>query len=394
MKKFSRLFKKSITLIKMISFFLIEKKKIKRAQTIFFFPFYHTGGAEKIHLQIVTAIQDSNTYVFFTKKSNSNTFLKKFEQVSNCYNISEFTKHNGFIMKRFVKYVSKYINGSYNIRSVFGCNTEFFYDILPKLRKDIKKIDLTHAFSTPDYGLEQYSLPFVDYLNTRVVINSKTKSDFKALYKENELIDEKLIKNILIIENGIYVDKSEIHRKAKNILKVGYLGRWSVEKRPELFLNIAEQVHDLNQDIRFFMAGNGMEPYEEAIQLRRIEYKGELTLNKEISSYYNNIDVILVTSYREGFPLVIMEAMFYGVIVIATNVGSIGEHITDGKNGFLIKNINNEQTLVDMFIQKILVLQKNRTELQQISKNAQAYAISNFGMQKFNKAYKKLLLSV
>lgn len=60
--------------------------------------------------------------------------------------------------------------------------------------------------------------------------------------------------------------------------------------------------------------------------------------NKEIMEFYksNNIDLFINLSESEGVPISIMEAMSFGIPVIATNVGSTSEIVIDGITGFLL----------------------------------------------------------
>lgn len=51
---------------------------------------------------------------------------------------------------------------------------------------------------------------------------------------------------------------------------------------------------------------------------------------------YEWADVLVLPSYGEGMPIVIMEAFTMGCAVIATNVGGIPEIIDEGVNGYLI----------------------------------------------------------
>lgn len=48
--------------------------------------------------------------------------------------------------------------------------------------------------------------------------------------------------------------------------------------------------------------------------------------------------VLVLPSHWEGMPLVVIEAMQCGVVVIATDVGAMREIITDGVDGFLVPN--------------------------------------------------------
>mgnify|MGYP000429415235 FL=1 len=47
--------------------------------------------------------------------------------------------------------------------------------------------------------------------------------------------------------------------------------------------------------------------------------------------------MLVLPSYNEGLPIAILEAMSYGLPIISTNVGSIGEAVKEKENGFLIE---------------------------------------------------------
>jgi glycosyltransferase involved in cell wall biosynthesis len=51
--------------------------------------------------------------------------------------------------------------------------------------------------------------------------------------------------------------------------------------------------------------------------------------------FYEQADLVVLTSRSEGIPLVLMEAMARGKIVLAPNITGIPELVIDGKTGFL-----------------------------------------------------------
>jgi glycosyltransferase involved in cell wall biosynthesis len=64
-----------------------------------------------------------------------------------------------------------------------------------------------------------------------------------------------------------------------------------------------------------------------------------------LAGYYTQADVLLLPSRTEGVPLAALEAMSFGNIVIATNVGGLNEVIENGKNGFLLDATQSEESL-------------------------------------------------
>jgi trehalose synthase len=55
-----------------------------------------------------------------------------------------------------------------------------------------------------------------------------------------------------------------------------------------------------------------------------------------VNAIQSTADVVLQKSTREGFGLVITEAMWKGSPVVASNVGGIPTQIVDGESGFLV----------------------------------------------------------
>ncbi|WP_264548105.1 glycosyltransferase family 4 protein [Flavobacterium sp. N2820] len=384
------LFFKFAAVLKLLYFILFEMKKIKKAKTVFFFPFYHTGGAEKVHLNIVKATNNNNNCVFFTQESNSNNYKKQFFLNSKCFEVYDLLHRNYLIRNLFIKKLANELNKSKELISVFGSNAFFFYELLPLLNDSVKKIDLIHAFSKPDYGIEIASLPYVKYLDRRVVINEKTLLDFKGLYHQKKL--DSFFSKILKIENGIDIKDIVLNKSNKSKFRVLFVGRWSKEKRPNLFLQIAKRIASTHSDIEFIMVGSQMELHKKNILNAGVLFKGEIKNENELNNIYKTANLLLITSYREGFPVVVMEAMANGVVPIVTNVGGLKEHITNEVNGILIEDKKNEIALIEKFSDIISKLYNDTMELEKLSENAFTYAHSHFDIETFKTKYKNLLL--
>jgi glycosyltransferase involved in cell wall biosynthesis len=121
---------------------------------------------------------------------------------------------------------------------------------------------------------------------------------------------------------------------------VGFIGRFSADKNPLLFVQMAAAVAAADPKIHFLLMGDG--------PLRSLaEQRGEaLGLNAQLNfvgfqpdakKLVQAADVLAVTSQSEGSPLVSLEAMAAARPVVATNVGDIALQVADGKTGFVVR---------------------------------------------------------
>lgn len=51
---------------------------------------------------------------------------------------------------------------------------------------------------------------------------------------------------------------------------------------------------------------------------------------------YHKFDIFVLSTHYEGHPLVLLEAMSFGLPIVATRVSSIPDVLTDGVNGLLV----------------------------------------------------------
>jgi trehalose synthase len=84
-------------------------------------------------------------------------------------------------------------------------------------------------------------------------------------------------------------------------------------------------------------------------------------------------DVVIQKSTREGFGLVITEAMWKGTPVVASNVGGIPTQMVDGVTGFLLKPHDYEG-----FAAKILLLLEDKNLAQKLGQQAKEHVREHF----------------
>ena len=115
-----------------------------------------------------------------------------------------------------------------------------------------------------------------------------------------------------------------------------------------------------------------------------IEYIG---YKKDIEKLFQIASIIVLPSYREGFPKVLCEAAACGIPVITTNVPGCRDAILNNVTGLLVPSKS-----VKELSQKILYLLENQTILKKMSSASRKMAIEkfdiNYVVQKHLEIYK------
>jgi glycosyltransferase involved in cell wall biosynthesis len=122
---------------------------------------------------------------------------------------------------------------------------------------------------------------------------------------------------------------------------VGFVGRLSPEKGPEIFLQAASMVHKMHKlpkSCHFVLIGAGSmwdKLKHEIADLGLDNHVHLVGLQHDMAKTYSSLDLVVSTSFSEAMPLAILEAMASGLPVVATNVGGIPDMIAEGSTGLL-----------------------------------------------------------
>ena len=155
---------------------------------------------------------------------------------------------------------------------------------------------------------------------------------------------------------------------------VGIIARLAEVKDHGSFIDAAEIVLKGCPGVKFLIVGDG--PMREQLQSRiREKALGEKILLpgyvSDLKPIWSVLDLFVLTSLSEGFPVSILEAFAAGLPVIATRVGGIPEILKEGENGFLV-----EPGQPGQIAEKILLLLKNEFLINKIREGAEQTAHS------------------
>lgn len=364
----------------------LQYKQLKKAlaehktNIAFFFPYTHVGGAEQVHADIVKVFRGEKPLVFFTAFSQNDKFLEKFKENGIILNIPQALNYP-FLHKKIQRLIASYLN-TQEKPVIFGANAGYFYELVHLLSPKAKIIDLIHAFKYQPEGnaVHKKYLAVSQRFANRIFISNAALEEFRKFCFHNNCTaayQEKL----KLIPNYTAIPAFE-KKPERDQLHVLFVGRNSPEKRAYLVEKIAQAMDQKYAGkFRFEIVGfSGSSP--------EIKYHGEVSSAAGMNKIYQGADILLLTSYREGFPMVIMEAMANGVVPVCTPVGDIPGHVKPG-TGFVTSSAD-ENVIVKEMCEKLAWLHQNREELDKLSENAYHYAKEHFTEAKFTTAYKSL----
>lgn len=354
----------------------------------FFFPFYHTGGAEKVHALIAQTIGNNKGIIFFTRKSVDETFKTAFEKSGCVIKDISFYTDNKFLYFFNLIYrgiITGYINHQQTKPVVFNGQCNFAYKISPWIKNNIKQIELIHSFNTFSW----IRIPFIPFIYKTVMISKVRVGNHLEQYN-NLQVPAIFNYRITYICNGIDLPETVAAKDFEAPLKILYVGRGTSEKRVHIVAQIAARIKPTNPGISFTIAGEVEGAIPENLK-QHCMLKGNVNDADELALLYQQSHILLITSETEGFPMVVMEAMAYGAAIVATPVGDLPVHVRDGVNGFTTNAVADETAVVDEMVMHIQTLHSNKVQLQKTSLNNIVYAKEHFNIAIFNEKYQALL---
>ena len=119
--------------------------------------------------------------------------------------------------------------------------------------------------------------------------------------------------------------RSSLHCNAETFL-VGWVGRLTTIKDPDLFLSCASHLVCDSRNVRFALVGDGelRRRCEEQVDVARLGHAVSLTgWQQHLDRIYADLDLIVLTSINEGTPVALLEAMASGKAFVAADVGGV-----------------------------------------------------------------------
>ena len=275
-----------------------------------------------------------------------------------------------------------------------GGERQFFPILLTKLLKKPSLLMITGSYvKIATYSRDPYILP----IKLLYAINCELVGGI-ILYSPRLIANAEFDRHQkkIFIARRHFVDLELFNVKidfSKREKIIGYFGRLSEEKGVLNFILAAEKIRSRNPEIKIIIGGEG----ELGEQIKQFIHKNNLqdmisllgwVPHEELSDYLNKLKLLVLPSYTEGFPNIILESMACGVPVLATPVGAVCDILEDGVTGFLLEE-NSPEKITDAIINIF-----ERADLERIAKNGKKNADLKYSLKKASDDFDKIIETV
>lgn len=260
------------------------------------------------------------------------------------------------------------------------------------------KVIYTEHLWTEEYKLKNpifnffqiAALGFLDLFTDYTICVSKAVAEF--LIKKGITRPEK----VAVIYNGIELERSKGIKGNKGSggeIVIGFVGSLNRQKGLEFLIKAMPKVNSIlkPQTPKLIIVGSGpllsnLKNLVEKLNLKLVvKFKGFV---KDLSPFYKSFSLFVLPSLSESFGQTALEAMSYGIPIVASSVGGLKEIVLDKKQGLLVPPKDSDQ-----LASAIIKILKNPQKAQKMGQGAKKRA-KEFSLKKMVKNTEKLYVQI
>ncbi len=234
----------------------------------------------------------------------------------------------------------------------------------------IKTVFTFHGLSLLDEGYkDSFLLKMLNYIYFKIFLLFVDEQVFVSRFNFERALKIKLTKKAEVIYNGIldpediFLKKDEArsnlekkyHIKLSDYFVIGTIGRLDYQKNHEFLIKLMPAILEKKENVKILIIGDGEERSILEKKIRNNNLEGKIILLgsiKDAQVYLKSFDLFVLPSRYEGLSISLIEALFSGVPILASNVGGNREVLSDSRDQLF--ELDNK----DDFLDKIVNLQE------------------------------------
>ncbi|NEG89964.1 PssE/Cps14G family polysaccharide biosynthesis glycosyltransferase [Bifidobacterium aerophilum] len=150
----------------------------------------------------------------------------------------------------------------------------------------------------------------------------------------------------VVVSNTVHIpDITVSWPESGKRFQVLFMGVLIQRKGVDDLLNALAELRNTNRlgNMHVVIAGTGAQEEELKTKAQNLGLSGDAvdfagwTVGDKKRELFEHSQALVLPSYNEGLPVAVLEAISYGMPVVATSVGDMAAAVHDGENGYLIK---------------------------------------------------------
>lgn len=185
--------------------------------------------------------------------------------------------------------------------------------------------------------------------------------------------------------------KQELNIPEENIV-LTYVAELNENKNQQFLIEIMQELIKEKSDITLLLVGDGdkREDYQKMIQEKKLDTHIKLLgYRKDIGEILAITDICTASSLREGLPINIIECMYMGIPIVATNNRGHRELVKSGENGYIIE-IGDKKRYIEKIKELIEKPSLRKAMGEKSQEMAKPYTIEKV-MKEMEKIYKEII---
>lgn len=279
--------------------------------------------------------------------------------------------------------IAIFLKGKIKVPMITTIHSDYLLDFKDTFYKDLIFTPI-NTFALKKFD---YYVAVTENFKNMLVSRGFTENKIYTLYNGIEMDQPKDL-----MSKAEFLEKYQLTDLAKDKFLIGQAARLDNVKNVQMTIKTFKKIKEHRNDFLLLLAGTG----EEDDKLKNMvkDYGLEdsvvfLGFVKENLSFFNAIDLNLLTSISESFPYVILEAAKMKKPSIATSVGGLGEMIRYGIDGYLVE-VNDYKALAE----KIEFLMDNRDVLEKFGRSIYNRVNENFSSQAMAKTQEEIYADI
>ncbi|MEA3432653.1 MAG: glycosyltransferase, partial [candidate division WOR-3 bacterium] len=303
------------------------------------------GGGERVFVQLAAGLRDR--FEVSVASMSGGTFEQQVKQLGIKFYPVDMSRQ--FSLKPIRQLREIILTQETDLLHSQGARADFFSRIAGRITGRCHIIctiaTMVERFNVGSFRKRIYLL--IDSLTERyvekfIVVSNSLKN---VLIQRRKLPSSKIVR----VYNGIELDKyrQEVEQDSlrnewgisKEVPLVGAIGRMVWEKGFKYLIEAVPEIVRVIPETMFLLIGEGPLKRELEYLAERLKIKERVIFTgfrSDIKEILSAVDLLVVPSLLEGFPMVTLEAMAMAKLIVATRIDGITEQIKDGVDGILV----------------------------------------------------------